>query len=42
MCFMSETRSKKSKLKIYNSVISPVVAYGSETWVLKKQIEEIY
>jgi hypothetical protein len=27
-------------LKFYNSVIRPTVTYASETWVLRKQIEE--
>jgi hypothetical protein len=36
MIFMSKTLSKKSKLKLYDSVISPIVTYASETWVLKK------
>jgi hypothetical protein len=40
MLFMSMTLSKKSKLKLYNSVIWPIVTYTSETWVLKKQIKE--
>jgi hypothetical protein len=40
MLFMSKTLSKKSKLKLYISVIRPIVTYASETWVLKKQIEE--
>jgi hypothetical protein len=30
--------SKKSKLKLYWSVIRPVVVYGCETWVLKEGI----
>jgi hypothetical protein len=42
MLFMSKALSKKSKLKLYNSVIRPVVTYASETWVLKKQIKENY
>jgi hypothetical protein len=40
MLFKSKTLSKKSKLKLYNSVIRSTVTYASETWVLKKQIEE--
>jgi hypothetical protein len=40
--FMSKTLSKESKLKLYNSVIRPIVTYASETWVLKKQIEKSY
>ena len=30
--------SRKSKLKLYWSVIRPVVVYGCETWVLKESI----
>jgi len=30
--------SRKSKLKIYWTVIRPVVVYGCETWVLKENI----
>jgi hypothetical protein len=40
MLFMSKTLSKKSKLKLYNSVIRPIVTYASETQVLKKQTKE--
>jgi hypothetical protein len=40
MLFMSKTLSKKSSLKLYNSVTRPTVTYASETWVLKKQIDE--
>jgi hypothetical protein len=40
LLFTSKTLSKKSKLKLYNSLISPKVTYASETWVLKKEIEE--
>jgi hypothetical protein len=29
--FMSKTLSKKSKLKLYNSAIRPIVTYASET-----------
>jgi hypothetical protein len=32
--------STKWKLKFYNSLIRPIVTYASETWVLKRQIEE--
>jgi uncharacterized radical SAM superfamily Fe-S cluster-containing enzyme len=38
--FAHKTLSKKSKSKLYNSVIKPIVTRASETWVLKKQIEE--
>jgi hypothetical protein len=40
MLFMSTTLSKKFKLKLHNSVIRPIVTHASETWVLKKRIEE--
>jgi hypothetical protein len=30
--------SRKSKLKLYWSVIRPIVVYGCETWVLKESI----
>ena len=34
--FKSNLVSRKSKLKLYWSVIRPVVVYGCETWVLKE------
>jgi hypothetical protein len=30
--------SRKSKLKLYWSVIRPIVVYGCETWVLKESV----
>jgi len=30
--------SRKSKLKLYCSVIRPTVVYGCETWVLKEKV----
>jgi hypothetical protein len=30
--------SRKSKLKLYWSVIRPIVIYGCETWALKESI----
>jgi hypothetical protein len=30
---------KKSKLKIYQTIVRPVVTYGCETWVLKEAIK---
>jgi hypothetical protein len=36
--FKSKLVSRKSKLKLYWSVIGPVVVYGRETWVLKEII----
>jgi hypothetical protein len=32
----SKLVTKRSKLKLYKTVIRPVVIYGSETWVLKE------
>jgi len=36
--FKSNLVSRKSKLKLYWSVIRPIVVYGCETWVLKGSI----
>ena len=36
--FTSKLVSRKSKLKLYWTVIRPVVVYGCETWVLKENI----
>jgi hypothetical protein len=36
--FKSKLVSRKSKLKLYWSVIRPIVVYGCETWVVKKSI----
>ena len=36
--FKSKLVSRKSKLKLYWSVIRPVVVYGCETWGLKESI----
>jgi len=36
--FKSNLMSRKSKLKLYWSVIRPVVVYGCKTWVLKESI----
>jgi len=36
--FKSKLVSRKSKLKLYWSVIRPVVVYGCETWALKESI----
>jgi hypothetical protein len=35
--FKSKLVSRKSKLKLYWSVIRPIVVYGCETWVLKER-----
>jgi hypothetical protein len=37
--FKSRLISKKSKLKLYWSIIRPTVTYGCETWVLKETIK---
>ena len=39
--FKSNLVSRKSKLKLYRSVIIPIVVYGCETWVLKESIIQI-
>jgi len=32
---------QKNKIKLYKTLIRPVLAYGSETWVLSKSDEAI-
>ena len=36
--FKSRLVTKSSKLKLYRTVIRPIVTYASETWVLKENI----
>jgi hypothetical protein len=36
--FQDKLLSKRSKLKLYWSVIIPVVTYACETWVLKENV----
>jgi hypothetical protein len=36
--FQSRLISKRAKLKLYYSVIRPIVTYSSETWILKETI----
>jgi len=36
--FKSNMVSRKCKLKLYWSIIRPIVVYGCETWVLKESI----
>jgi hypothetical protein len=36
--FKSNLVSRKSKLKLYWSVIRPIVVYGCEKWVLKESV----
>ena len=31
--------SRRTKLRIYNAILVPILVYGSETWVLNKQQE---
>ena len=31
---------RRLKLKIYNTVVRPVIMYGSETWALRKREEQ--
>ena len=40
MLFKSKLVSRKSKLKLYCSVIRPIVVHGCETWVLKESITQ--
>jgi len=37
--FRSQFLSIKNKIKLYKTLIRPVLAYGSETWVLSKPDE---
>jgi hypothetical protein len=37
--FKSKLRSKKSKLRMYQILVRPVVTYACETWVLKENME---
>ena len=36
--FKSRSVTKGSKLKLYRTVIRPIVTYASETWVLKENM----
>jgi hypothetical protein len=38
--FKSNLVSKKSKIKLYWSIIRPTVVYGCETWVLRESIKQ--
>jgi hypothetical protein len=38
--FQSKLISKKSKIKLYKSLIRPVVVYGSECWALTDNIKQ--
>jgi hypothetical protein len=38
--FRSKLVSRNSKLKLYWSIIRPIVVYGCETWVLKENIKQ--
>jgi len=39
--FRSQFLSIKNKIKLYKTLIRPVLAYGSEIWVLSKSDEVI-
>jgi hypothetical protein len=39
--FKSKLLSKKSKLRMYQTLVRPVVIYACETWVLKESIKSI-
>jgi hypothetical protein len=39
--FRSQFLSMKNKIKLYKTLIRPVLAYGSETWALSKSDEAI-
>jgi len=36
--FKSRLVTKSSKLKLYRTVIRPILTYASETWVLKENV----
>jgi hypothetical protein len=38
--FQSKLVSKKSKLKLYKTIIRPIVIYGSECWFLTENIKQ--
>jgi hypothetical protein len=38
--FKSRLVSKKLKMRLYWSIIRPIVTYASETWVLKETIKK--
>jgi hypothetical protein len=38
--FQSKLVSKKSKIKLYNTIVRPIVVYGSECWVLTENIKQ--
>jgi hypothetical protein len=37
--FKSKLISKKAKLTLYRTIITPVITYASETWVLKESTQ---
>jgi hypothetical protein len=39
--FQSKLLSRTCKLKLYRTLIRPSVTYGSETWVLKENIQKL-
>ena len=38
--FKSRLISKHAKIRLYNTIIRPVVSYGCETWVLKQDLRQ--
>ena len=40
--FRSQFLSIKNKIKLYKTLIRPMLAYGSETWVLSKSDKAIF
>ena len=36
--FQSKIITKRAKLKLYHSIIRPIVTYSCETWILKGNI----
>jgi hypothetical protein len=38
--FQSKLVSKKSKIKLYKTIIRPIVVHGSESWVLTENFKQ--
>ena len=37
MCLDHKKPSKKTRIKLYNTLALPVLLYGNETWTIKKR-----